>query len=107
RSALRLPLVGDAALARAREARVVEGAVEEAVEEVEVVVGVVPGVGALVAAVEAVEAVAEAVEAAAVVVEVAEEVTVFRCLIFLWHLLFGSGLPVIFRQIVTHVVLGV
>ncbi|CAI7787129.1 unnamed protein product [Closterium sp. NIES-54] len=44
RSALRLPLVGDAALARAREARVVEGAVEEAVEEVEVVVGAVPGV---------------------------------------------------------------
>ncbi|CAI7743481.1 unnamed protein product [Closterium sp. NIES-54] len=73
-SALRLPLVGDAALARAREARVVEGAVEEAVEEVEVVVGVVPGVGASVAAVEAFEAVAEAVEAAATVVEVAEEV---------------------------------
>ncbi|CAI7896965.1 unnamed protein product [Closterium sp. NIES-53] len=74
RSALRLPLVGDAALARAREARVEEGAVEEAVEEVEVVVGVVPGVGASVAAVEAVEAVAEALEAAAAVVEVAEEV---------------------------------
>ncbi|CAI5521512.1 unnamed protein product [Closterium sp. Naga37s-1] len=74
RSALRLPLVGDAALARAREARAVEGAVEEAVEEVEVVVGVVPGVGASVAAVEAVEAVAEAVEAAAAVLEVAEEV---------------------------------
>ncbi|CAI7729171.1 unnamed protein product [Closterium sp. NIES-53] len=74
RSALRLPLVGDAALARAREARVVEGAVEEAVEDVEVVVGVVPGVGASVAAVEAVEAVAEAVEAAAAVLEVAEEV---------------------------------
>ncbi|CAI7894736.1 unnamed protein product [Closterium sp. NIES-53] len=66
--------VGDAALARAREARVVEEAVEEAVEEVEVVVGVVPGVGASVAAVEAVEAVAEAVEAAAAVLEVAEEV---------------------------------
>ncbi|CAI7895452.1 unnamed protein product, partial [Closterium sp. NIES-54] len=74
RSVLRLPLVGDAALARAREARVVEGAVEEAVEEVEVVVGVVPGVGASVAAVEAVEAVAEVVEAASAVVEVAEEV---------------------------------
>ncbi|CAI7833606.1 unnamed protein product [Closterium sp. NIES-53] len=75
RSALRLlPLVGDAALARAREARVVERAVEEAVEEVEVVVGVVPEVGASVAAVEAVEAVAEAVEAEAAVVEVAEEV---------------------------------
>ncbi|CAI7821808.1 unnamed protein product [Closterium sp. NIES-53] len=65
--------VGDAALARAREARVVEGAVEEAVEEVEVVVGVVLGVGVAVA-VEAVEAVAEAVEAAAAMVEVAEEV---------------------------------
>ncbi|CAI7845834.1 unnamed protein product [Closterium sp. NIES-53] len=74
RSALRLPLVGDAATARARVARGVEGAVEGAVEEVEVVVGVVPGVGASVAAVEAVEAVAEAVEAAAAVLEVAEEV---------------------------------
>ncbi|CAI7837464.1 unnamed protein product [Closterium sp. NIES-53] len=74
RSALHLPLVGDAALARAREARVVEGAVEETVEEVEVVVGVVSGVGVKVAAVEAVEAVAEAVEAAAAVVDVAEEV---------------------------------
>ncbi|CAI7893686.1 unnamed protein product, partial [Closterium sp. NIES-54] len=70
RSALRLlPLVGDAALARAREARVVEGAVEaavEEVEEVEVVVGVVPGVGASVAAVEAVAAVAEEVVLVAV-----------------------------------------
>ncbi|CAI7885569.1 unnamed protein product, partial [Closterium sp. NIES-54] len=74
RSALRLPPVGDAALAKAREARVVAGEVEEAVEEVEVVVGVVRGVGALVAAVEAVEAVAEAVEAAAAVVAVAEVV---------------------------------
>ncbi|CAI7760364.1 unnamed protein product, partial [Closterium sp. NIES-54] len=74
RSALRLPLVGDAALARAREERVVEEVVEEAVEEVEVAVGVVPGVGASVAAVEAVEAVAEAVEAAAAVVEAVEEV---------------------------------
>ncbi|CAI7858927.1 unnamed protein product, partial [Closterium sp. NIES-54] len=77
RSALRLPLVGNAAPARAREAGVVEGAVGEAVEaveEVEVVVGVVPGVGASVAAVEAVAAVAEEVEAAAAVVEVAEEV---------------------------------
>ncbi|CAI7922457.1 unnamed protein product, partial [Closterium sp. NIES-54] len=76
RSALRLPLVGDAALSRAREAGVVEGAVGEAVEEVEeleVVVGVVPVVGASVAAVEAVAAVAEEVEAAAAVVEVAEE----------------------------------
>ncbi|CAI7756060.1 unnamed protein product [Closterium sp. NIES-54] len=75
RSALRLPLVGDAALGRAREAGVVEGAMEEAVEEVEeveVVVGVVPGVGASVAAVDAVEAVAEEVEEAAAVVEVAE-----------------------------------
>ncbi|CAI7874660.1 unnamed protein product, partial [Closterium sp. NIES-54] len=77
RSALRLPLVGDAAPARAREAGVVEGAVGEAVEaveEVEVVVGVVQGVGESVAAVEAVAAVAEGVEAAAAVVEVAEEV---------------------------------
>ncbi|CAI7891598.1 unnamed protein product, partial [Closterium sp. NIES-54] len=77
RSALRLPLVGDAALARAREAGVVEGVVEAAVgevEEVEVVVGVVRGVGASVAAVEAVVAVAEEVAAAAAVVEVAEEV---------------------------------
>ncbi|CAI7850201.1 unnamed protein product [Closterium sp. NIES-53] len=77
RSALRLPLVGDAALARAREAGVVEGAMEAAVrevEEVEVVVRVVPGVGASVAAVEAVAAVAEGVAAAAAVVEVAEEV---------------------------------
>ncbi|CAI7749556.1 unnamed protein product [Closterium sp. NIES-54] len=80
RSALRLPLVGDAAPARARGARVVEGAAGEAVgeveatEEVEVVVGVVPGVGASVAAVEVVAAVAEEVEAAAAVVEVAEEV---------------------------------
>ncbi|CAI7891846.1 unnamed protein product [Closterium sp. NIES-53] len=71
RSALRLPLVGETALARAR---VVEGTVEAAAEEVEVVVGVVPGVGASVAAVEAVEAVAEAVEVAAAMVEVAEEV---------------------------------
>ncbi|CAI7872810.1 unnamed protein product, partial [Closterium sp. NIES-53] len=77
RSALHLPLVGDAAPARGREARVVEGAVGaavEAVEEVEVVVGVVQGVGESVAAVEAVAAVAEGVEAAAAVVDVAEEV---------------------------------
>ncbi|CAI7895542.1 unnamed protein product [Closterium sp. NIES-54] len=74
RSALRLPLVGDTAPARAREARVVEGAVGEAVEAVEVVVGVIQGVGELVAAVEAVAAVAEGVEAATAVVEVAEEV---------------------------------
>ncbi|CAI7897943.1 unnamed protein product, partial [Closterium sp. NIES-53] len=80
RSALRLPLVGDAAPARARGARVVEGAAGEvmeeveAAEEVEVVVGVVPGVGASVAAVEVVAAVAEKVEAAAAVLEVAEEV---------------------------------
>ncbi|CAI7880666.1 unnamed protein product [Closterium sp. NIES-54] len=48
RSALRLPLVGDAALARAREAGVVVGAVGEVVEEVEeveVVVGVDTGSG--------------------------------------------------------------
>ncbi|CAI7735529.1 unnamed protein product, partial [Closterium sp. NIES-54] len=74
---LRLPLVGDAATARARGARVVEGtagAAAEAMEEVEgvaVEVGVVLGVGASVAAVEVVEAAAEVVEAAAAVVEVA------------------------------------
>ncbi|CAI5537025.1 unnamed protein product [Closterium sp. Naga37s-1] len=78
RSELRLPLVGHAATARARGARVVEGAAGEAVEEVEeaeevaVEVGVVPGVGASVAAVEVVAAVAEVVEAA--VVEVAAAV---------------------------------
>ncbi|CAI7863987.1 unnamed protein product, partial [Closterium sp. NIES-53] len=80
RSELRLPLVGDAATARARGARVVEGAAREAVEEVEeadevaVEVGVVPGVGASVAAVEVVAVVVEVVEAAAVVVEVAAAV---------------------------------
>ncbi|CAI6005065.1 unnamed protein product [Closterium sp. NIES-64] len=76
-SALRLPLAGDAAPARARGARELEGlagAVEvvvEAVEGVGVVVGVVPGVAAAAAAVEAEEAavVAEGAEAA----EVAEE----------------------------------
>ncbi|CAI7836709.1 unnamed protein product, partial [Closterium sp. NIES-53] len=77
RSELRLPLVGGAATARARGARVVEGtagAAAEAVEEAEgvaVEVGVVPGVGASVAAVEVVEAAAEVVEAAALVVEAA------------------------------------
>ncbi|CAI7779444.1 unnamed protein product, partial [Closterium sp. NIES-54] len=76
RSELRLPLVGDAATARARGAKVVEGAAGEAVEEVEeaVEVGVVPGVGASVAVVEVVAAVAEVVEAAAAVVEVAAAV---------------------------------
>ncbi|CAI7900965.1 unnamed protein product, partial [Closterium sp. NIES-54] len=74
RSELHLPSVEDAATARARRARVVEGtagAAAEAVEEaegVEVEVGVVPGVGASVAAVEVVAAV---VEAAAIVAEVA------------------------------------
>ncbi|CAI7817013.1 unnamed protein product, partial [Closterium sp. NIES-53] len=61
-SELRLPLVGDAARARARGARVVEGAAGEAVEGVE---------EEKEAAVEVVEAVAEVVEAAAAVVEVA------------------------------------
>ncbi|CAI7789790.1 unnamed protein product, partial [Closterium sp. NIES-54] len=71
RSALSLPLVGKAAPARARGARVVEGAAGEAVEvvkaagEVAVEVGVIPGVGASVATVEVVAAVAEEVEAAA------------------------------------------
>ncbi|CAI7739628.1 unnamed protein product [Closterium sp. NIES-53] len=79
-----LAVVGNDAPARAREARVVAGAVGEAVEEVEaedeveVVVGVVPGVEASVAAVEAVAAVAEEVAAAAAVVEVAEEVVMLR-----------------------------
>ncbi|CAI5958460.1 unnamed protein product [Closterium sp. NIES-65] len=74
RSALRLPLAGDAAPARARGARALEGlagAVEvvvEAVKGVGVVVGVVAGVALLVAAVEAEEvaAVAEGAEAAEV-----------------------------------------
>ncbi|CAI5974468.1 unnamed protein product [Closterium sp. NIES-64] len=71
RSALRLPLAADAAPARARGARALEGlagAVEVEVEEAEgvgVVVGVVAGVGASVAAV--------AAEAAAAVVVGAEE----------------------------------
>ncbi|CAI5931536.1 unnamed protein product [Closterium sp. NIES-65] len=80
RSALRLPQAGDAALARARGARALEGvagAVEvvvEAVEGVGVVVGVVAGVAAAAAAMEAEEAavVAEGAEAA----EVAEEAEV-------------------------------
>ncbi|CAI7898482.1 unnamed protein product [Closterium sp. NIES-53] len=73
RSGLCLLLVGGAAIARARGARVVEGTVE-AVEEAEgvaVEVGVVAEVGASVAAVGVVEAAAAAVEAAAAVVEVA------------------------------------
>ncbi|CAI5980905.1 unnamed protein product [Closterium sp. NIES-65] len=77
RSALRLPRAGDAAPARARGARALEGqegAVEvvvEAVEGVGVVVRVVPGVVAAAAAVEAAEAVevAEGAEAAEVVEE--------------------------------------
>ncbi|CAI5972787.1 unnamed protein product [Closterium sp. NIES-64] len=80
RSALRLPLAGDAAPARARGARALEGlagAVEvvvEAVEGVGVVVGVVAGVAAAAGAVEAEEAavVAEGAKAA----EVAEEAEV-------------------------------
>ncbi|CAI7770341.1 unnamed protein product, partial [Closterium sp. NIES-54] len=77
RSGLRLLLVGGAAPARARGARVVEGMVGAAVEVVEeaqgvaVEVGVVAGVGASVAVVGVVEAAAAAVEAAAAVVEVA------------------------------------
>ncbi|CAI5936160.1 unnamed protein product [Closterium sp. NIES-65] len=76
-SALRLPRAGDAAPARARGARAlegVEGAVEvvvEAVEGVGVVVGVVAGVAVAAAAVQAAEAVevAEGAEAAEVVEE--------------------------------------
>ncbi|CAI7771610.1 unnamed protein product, partial [Closterium sp. NIES-53] len=79
RSALRLPLAGDAALARARGAEVpvgLAGAVEvvvvEAVEGAGVVVGMVAGVEASVAAVEAAEAeVAEAEVAEAAVALVA------------------------------------
>ncbi|CAI5504430.1 unnamed protein product, partial [Closterium sp. Naga37s-1] len=73
RSVRRLPLAGDAALARARGAGALEelaGAVEAAVEAAEgvgVAVGVVAGVGASVAAVEA-----EAAAAVAVGAEVAE-----------------------------------
>ncbi|CAI7830472.1 unnamed protein product, partial [Closterium sp. NIES-53] len=80
RSGLRLLLVGGAAPAGARGARVVEGTVGEAVEEVEraegvaLEVGVVAEVEALVAAVGVVEAAAAAVEAAAMVVEVAAAV---------------------------------
>ncbi|CAI7859978.1 unnamed protein product [Closterium sp. NIES-53] len=80
RSGLRLLLVGGATTARAGGARVVEGmagAVAEAVEEAEgvaVEVGVVPGVGASVAAEEVVDAAAEVVEAAAEVVEAAAAV---------------------------------
>ncbi|CAI7740727.1 unnamed protein product [Closterium sp. NIES-54] len=80
RSELRLPLMGGAATARARGARVVEGtpgAAEEVVEEAEgvaVEVGVVPGVGASLAAVELVEAAAAVVEAVAAVVEAAAAV---------------------------------
>ncbi|CAI7851503.1 unnamed protein product [Closterium sp. NIES-53] len=80
RSRLRLLLVGGAATARARGARVVEGTVGAAVEAVEeaegvaVEVGVVAGVGASVAAVGVVEAAAVVVEAAAAVVKVAAAV---------------------------------
>ncbi|CAI7858661.1 unnamed protein product, partial [Closterium sp. NIES-53] len=77
---LRLLLVGGAATARARGARVVEGmagAAAEAVEEAEgvaVEVGVVSRLGASVAAAKVVEAAAEVVETAAAVVEAAEAV---------------------------------
>ncbi|CAI5951509.1 unnamed protein product [Closterium sp. NIES-65] len=80
RSALRLPLAGDAALARARGARALEGlaggveVVVEAVEGVGVVVGVVAGVEVSVAAVEAEEAAAVAEGAEAVEVAEATEV---------------------------------
>ncbi|CAI7795585.1 unnamed protein product [Closterium sp. NIES-53] len=72
-----LAVVGDAATAGARGARVVEGAAGEAVEEVveaegeALVVGVVPRVGASVVAEEVVEAAAEVEEAEAAMVEVA------------------------------------
>ncbi|CAI7832451.1 unnamed protein product [Closterium sp. NIES-54] len=72
-----VPLLPSAASAGQEKKGLMEGAVGEvveAVEEVEVVVGVVQGVGESVAAVEAVAVVAEGVEAAAAVVEVADEV---------------------------------
>ncbi|CAI7824554.1 unnamed protein product, partial [Closterium sp. NIES-54] len=75
RLGLHLLPMGGAATARVRGARVVEGtagAAAEVVEEAEgvvVEVGVVPGVGASMAAVEVVEAAAEVVEAAAAVAE--------------------------------------
>ncbi|CAI5962275.1 unnamed protein product [Closterium sp. NIES-65] len=80
RSARRLPLVGDAALARARGARArveLEGAVEVAVEAAEgvgVAAGVVEGVVVVVvaAAAEAAEVAAAVVVAAAVAVEAVE-----------------------------------
>ncbi|CAI7875579.1 unnamed protein product, partial [Closterium sp. NIES-53] len=80
KSELHLPLVGDAATARARGARVVEGTegvAAEVVEEAEgvaVEVRVVLGAGSSVAAVAVVEAAAEVVEAAAAVVEAAAAV---------------------------------
>ncbi|CAI5933388.1 unnamed protein product, partial [Closterium sp. NIES-65] len=82
RLALRLPLAGDAAPARARGARALEGlagVVEVAVEAAEgvgVAVGVVAGVGASVAAVEAEAAAAVAVGAEEVVVAAVAEVAV-------------------------------
>ncbi|CAI7913775.1 unnamed protein product, partial [Closterium sp. NIES-53] len=69
RSGQRLLSVGGATTARARGVRVVEGTAGAAAEAVEE--GVVPRVGASVAAVEVVEAAAEVVEATAAVVEVA------------------------------------
>ncbi|CAI6010701.1 unnamed protein product [Closterium sp. NIES-65] len=88
-SALRLPRAGDAALARARGARVLEGlagvaeVAVEAVEGVGVVVGVVAGVEVSVAAVKAEAAAAVAVgaevaEVAAVEEAAAEEVELVR-----------------------------
>ncbi|CAI6002295.1 unnamed protein product [Closterium sp. NIES-65] len=108
-SALRLPLAGDAAPARARGARELEGlagAVEvvvEAVEGVGVVVGVVAEVAAAVAAVEAEEAavVAEGAEAAEVaeeaeVVEAAEAATAAASVELVATLRRGVG-PVVVR----------
>ncbi|CAI7799583.1 unnamed protein product [Closterium sp. NIES-53] len=86
RLALRLPLAGDAAPARARGAGVpvgLAGAVEvvvvEAVEGAGVVVGVVAGVEASVAAVEAEAAEAEVAEAVAEVVEAAVALVAALC----------------------------
>ncbi|CAI5955358.1 unnamed protein product [Closterium sp. NIES-65] len=103
RSALRLPLAGDAAPARARGAGALEGlagaaeVVVEAVEGVGVVVGVVAGVAAAAAAVEAEEAavVAEGAEAAEVAeeaeVEEAAEATAAAVVEWVANLLRGVG----------------
>ncbi|CAI5957842.1 unnamed protein product [Closterium sp. NIES-65] len=104
RSALRLPLAGDAAPTRARGARALEGlagAVEvvvEAVEGVGVVEGVVAGVEVSVAAVEAEEAAAEAEGAEeAVVAEAAEVAEAAAAAVALVAALRKGVVPVVVR----------